>query len=126
MRRLAVAVAAPAVIEDFEPEGGRAIQVSLEGESLFLLAPMTYQPLNRQRARQQLQSKMGVFKPPGRELKAGIKAGTSRPARLNYFAPTAASDLHPPKRGRALAPVIAREREVPDAQGDGGTQSVDQ
>ena len=63
---LAVAVAAPAVVHDFKPEGRTAIEVGFEGERLFLLAPVAQNPLHRQRTRAKVQGQAGILEPARR------------------------------------------------------------
>src|SRR5215469_4776470 len=117
-------MAAPAVIHDFQPESRWAVEVGFESQGFFLFAPAAHKPVHGQGARKQIEGQLGAFKPSGRELETGVKAGTTGPAGFDHFAAASAGNLHPTKCGRASAAVIAREGEIPDAQGEGGTQRV--
>ncbi len=101
---------------DFQMEAGRAAQVGLEGQCFFLLVVVAQQPVNRQGARPELHGDVGVFEAAGRELQAGMQAGTVQPVRVEDASFAGAGRLHPAQRFGPFAAVVGGKEEIPHPQ----------
>ena len=107
------AVGAPAMTHDFEMEAGRAAKVGFEGQSFFLLVPAAQKPVDGQRPRPELHGDVRVFEAAGREVQAGMKAGTVQPVRIKDASFAGASGLDPAQRFGSFAAVIGGKEEIP-------------
>src|ERR1035441_9338594 len=100
------AVGAPAMAHHFEMEAGRSTQVGFKGQRLFLFVVAAQQPLDRQGTRTELHGDVGVFEAAGRELQAGMQAGTVEPVRVEDSSFTGAGGLYPAQRFGSFATVV--------------------
>jgi len=120
------AVSAPAVAHDLEMKAWRASQISLKGQSLFLLVPAAQQPVNRQRARPKFHGDVCVVEAAGRKLKAGVQAMAVHPSPVENSSFAGAGGLNPTQRLGSFATVVGGEEKVPRSQNRDPGDNVNQ
>src|SRR6476660_4295907 len=113
---MAVALGQPAMTENIEMETWRAIQVSFKSESFLLLVPDAEEPLERDRARSQMDGYPRVIEPMSAKAEVGLEKSLAEPARVQHLAFVGTGRLDPVQRRSAFATVVASKIEKPKRQ----------
>ena len=119
-RRDAAAVSAPPMTHHLQVETGRATEVRFERQGFSLIVPAAKQPMNRQRPWTELHSDVGILEAAGREVQAGVKAGTAEPVGIEDASFSGAGGLYPAQCFASSAAIVSSEQQIPEPQGRNG------
>ncbi len=119
-------MSAPAMPDYFQTDTRGSAQISLEGQSFFLMVPATQQPLYGQRPGSKFYGNASVFKPVGREVQPRLQAGTPHPVEFQNAAFSGAGCLHPAHRHGTPLSIVGGKHEVPHRQHGDRTHDVNQ
>src|ERR1700730_5976492 len=93
--------------DDFEMEAWGESHIGFESERFLLLPPAAHSPLHRERARQQADGEMGVFKPARGKMKRGLQPGAAGlPSQIGHAAFSEACRLHPLQHIARPSPIV--------------------